>query len=68
MHWRTMTIVTIHKAKNAAVEADRTGRGALPAHHCDPFDRMLMAQALLEDCELISNETIFDRYGVTRLW
>jgi PIN domain nuclease of toxin-antitoxin system len=42
--------------------------GALPGFHRDPFDRMLIAQALLEDCVLISNETIFDRYGVARLW
>jgi PIN domain nuclease of toxin-antitoxin system len=42
--------------------------GALPPHHNDPFDRMLVAQALAEDLVLVSNETIFDRYGVRRLW
>jgi PIN domain nuclease of toxin-antitoxin system len=42
--------------------------GALPGHHRDPFDRMLIAQALIEDCVLLSNDTIFDRYGVQRLW
>jgi PIN domain nuclease of toxin-antitoxin system len=42
--------------------------GALPGFHRDPFDRMLIAQAILEDCVLISNERIFDRYGVARLW
>jgi PIN domain nuclease of toxin-antitoxin system len=42
--------------------------GALPGFHRDPFDRMLIAQAILEDCVLISNEIIFDRYGVARLW
>jgi PIN domain nuclease of toxin-antitoxin system len=42
--------------------------GALPGFHRDPFDRMLIAQAILEDCVLISNESIFDRYGVARLW
>jgi PIN domain nuclease of toxin-antitoxin system len=42
--------------------------GALPGFHRDPFDRMLIAQAILEDCALISNEGIFDRYGVARLW
>ncbi|HEX6144004.1 MAG TPA: type II toxin-antitoxin system VapC family toxin [Geminicoccaceae bacterium] len=42
--------------------------GSLPEHHKDPFDRMLIAQALIEDCQLISNDTIFDRYGVQRLW
>jgi PIN domain nuclease of toxin-antitoxin system len=42
--------------------------GALRGHHRDPFDRMLLAQALLEGCVLVSNERVFDRYGVDRLW
>ena len=42
--------------------------GALPLHHKDPFDRMLIAQALAESLTLISNERVFDRYGVARLW
>ena len=42
--------------------------GSLPGHHRDPFDRMLIAQALIEDCQLISNDEMFDRYGVRRLW
>ena len=42
--------------------------GSLPGHHRDPFDRMLIAQAISEDLVLISNETLFDRYGVRRLW
>jgi PIN domain nuclease of toxin-antitoxin system len=29
---------------------------------------MLAAQALLADLVLVSNETVFDRYGVRRLW
>ncbi len=42
--------------------------GALPGPHRDPFDRMLIAQAILENCVLVSNETRFDAYGVARLW
>jgi len=42
--------------------------GALPGPHRDPFDRMLIAQALAEDLTLVSNETVFDAYGVRRLW
>ncbi|MDZ4381227.1 MAG: type II toxin-antitoxin system VapC family toxin [Parvibaculum sp.] len=42
--------------------------GALDGHHKDPFDRMLIAQALCEELTLVSNETRFDTYGVTRLW
>jgi PIN domain nuclease of toxin-antitoxin system len=42
--------------------------GGLPLHHKDPFDRMLIAQAFAESLTLVSNERLFDRYGVTRLW
>jgi PIN domain nuclease of toxin-antitoxin system len=41
--------------------------GALPRPHRDPFDRMLIAQAMLDDLLMISNETAFDAYGVRRL-
>ena len=42
--------------------------GRLQGVHKDPFDRMLIAQAILERMALISNETAFDRFAVTRLW
>ena len=48
------------------LHAQRAGR--LPGAHRDPFDRMLIAQAQLEDLMLVSNETAFDAYGVSRLW
>lgn len=42
--------------------------GNLEGAHKDPFDRMLIAQALIEQLVLISNETRFDAFGVSRLW
>lgn len=42
--------------------------GALPGPLRDPFDRMLIAQAMIERVPLASNETAFDRYGIERLW
>jgi PIN domain nuclease of toxin-antitoxin system len=42
--------------------------GALPEPLRDPFDRMLVAQSIAEDMALVSNERLFDRYGVTRVW
>jgi PIN domain nuclease of toxin-antitoxin system len=42
--------------------------GALPGPHRDPFDRMLIAQAIADDLILVSNEQPFDAYGVGRLW
>lgn len=42
--------------------------GLLPLRHKDPFDRLLAAQALELDLTLIGCDTIFDEYGVKRLW
>ena len=41
---------------------------SLPFHHRDPFDRLLGAQALVEELSIISLDGAFDIYGVTRLW
>ena len=40
----------------------------LPFHHKDPFDRLLVAQALVESIPIISNDPALDAYGITRLW
>lgn len=42
--------------------------GALPRFHGDPFDRMLVAQALAEGVVLVSKDDQLDSYGVKRLW
>lgn len=42
--------------------------GSLPGEHRDPFDRMLAAQAILEDLMLVSSDTAFDALGARRLW
>lgn len=42
--------------------------GSLPLVHRDPFDRMLVAQARIDQLQLVSNETLLDAYGVSRLW
>lgn len=42
--------------------------GLLPVLHKDPFDRMLIAQSQSENIPIISNEAVFDAYGVRRLW
>ncbi len=42
--------------------------GALPGEHKDPFDRMLIAQAQEEKMALVSNDRVFDAFGVKRVW
>jgi PIN domain nuclease of toxin-antitoxin system len=41
---------------------------AMPHHHKDPFDRLLVAQALAESIPILSADPILDRYGAERLW
>lgn len=45
-----------------------TAAGRLPIPHGDPWDRLLIAQALVENLTLVSNEELFDQTGVDRLW
>lgn len=40
----------------------------MPFHHRDPFDRLIIAQAMIEQIPVISADTAFDKYSVTRLW
>ena len=42
--------------------------GKLDPSHRDPFDRLLIAQALVERVPLVSNEEVFDGFGVERIW
>jgi PIN domain nuclease of toxin-antitoxin system len=42
--------------------------GGLAGEHRDPFDRLLIAQAQLEDIIVVSDDAVFDSYGVRRVW
>ncbi len=50
----------------SVADAERAGR--LPGHHRDPFDRMIIAQALRHELAIVSVDATLDRYGVNRLW
>jgi len=54
----TLDITVLH--------AQRAGR--LPSEHRDPFDRMLAAQAQIEDLPIVSDDPVFDSFGVNRIW
>lgn len=56
--FHTLTVTAAHAEK----------AGGLNHVHKDPFDRMLIAQALIEGLVLVSNEAVFDGFGVPRLW
>lgn len=51
--------ITVEHARAAA---------ALAASHRDPFDRLLIAQALVERVPIVSNDAVFDGFGVKRVW
>ena len=52
-----------------AITVDDAARaGRLPGLHRDPFDRVLIAQALARDMAIVSADRVFDGYGVRRLW
>jgi hypothetical protein len=51
--------ISVHHARLA---------GEMNIAHKDPFDRLLIAQALAEDMVLVSNEALFDAFSVKRLW
>lgn len=55
----TELAITVHHARLA---------GQMNIAHKDPFDRLLIAQAQAEDMVLVSKETLFDGFGVKRLW
>lgn len=47
---------------------DVTRVTTLPFHHRDPFDRMLVAQALNDELTIVSADPVFRKYGVKRVW
>ena len=40
----------------------------MPMHHRDPFDRLLIAQCMVEGVPIVSADSFFDSYSVSRLW
>ena len=40
----------------------------LPLHHRDPFDRLLIAQSMVEDLPVITSDAAFDQYPIERIW
>lgn len=51
------------------IDLDDVARVAtLPFHHRDPFDRLLVAQALSDELTIVSADPIFRKYGVKRVW
>lgn len=66
--WMTRALTDL-RARLLPITIDYSDEQAnLPNHHGDPFDRMLISQALVESIPIISGDAILDQYGVTRIW
>jgi PIN domain nuclease of toxin-antitoxin system len=57
-HFSVLAITTKHAASVVG----------LPFHHRDPFDRLLVSQAICEQVPIVSSDVMFDRYPVNRIW
>ena len=55
-----------HTLELTVLHAQRAGGLVGPLR--DPFDRMLAAQAQIEDLPIVSNDNVFDHYGLARIW
>jgi PIN domain nuclease of toxin-antitoxin system len=40
----------------------------MPQHHRDPFDRLLIAQAMVDQMQVVSADAAFDAHPIQRLW
>ena len=61
--------MTRHKFKRIGIELNHCECVArLPQHHKDPFDRMLIAQAMELQCPILSCDEKFDHYEIQRIW
>ncbi|UKO97063.1 type II toxin-antitoxin system VapC family toxin [Nostoc sp. UHCC 0870] len=63
------TQLQVNKLKILPIELDHIyALEGLQNHHRDPFDRILIAQSIVEEIPLLSVDTVFDSYPVQRIW
>jgi PIN domain nuclease of toxin-antitoxin system len=62
-------VVEAHGFRQLPISVEHALQAArLPLHHRDPFDRMLIAQSLMENMRIVTPDVVFDQYGVQRIW
>jgi PIN domain nuclease of toxin-antitoxin system len=64
----TSSLSHLAKLANLIKLAHQKRLTTLPFHHRDPFDRLIIAQALAEELPVVSVDSQFDAYGVKRVW
>jgi PIN domain nuclease of toxin-antitoxin system len=68
LQWITQAIADLGLTVIPITVAAADAQIALPNHHRDPFDRLLVAQVQTERVVLVSADAIFDQYGTQRIW
>lgn len=69
MGMRILPVEQAHTLRVASLpDADWIDASGVPRRHADPFDRLLVAQALVEGLPILTADDQFDRYPVERVW
>lgn len=66
--WMTQALADLDAALLPITVEYADAQAHLPPHHRDPFDRLLVAQARVEQFPIVSHDAALDAYGVTRIW
>src|SRR6185503_14862416 len=66
--WMTQAILDLGIAVLPVTVEYSDVQAGLPRHHSDPFDPLLIAQAMVEQVPIVSGDPVIDAYGITRLW
>ena len=68
LQWMTTAVDDLSTQISPITFEHADKHSSLPYHHRDPFDRLLAAQAQVEELSLVSGDLIFDQYEISRLW
>jgi PIN domain nuclease of toxin-antitoxin system len=66
--WMTKAIADLRLAVLPITVEYTDVQSGLPRHHGDPFDRLIVAQAIMEGVPVVSSDPQLEAYGITRLW
>jgi PIN domain nuclease of toxin-antitoxin system len=66
--WMTQAIADLGLAILPITVEYADVQAGLPFHHKDPFDRLLVAQAMVEGIAVVSADSQLDAYGIMRIW
>jgi PIN domain nuclease of toxin-antitoxin system len=63
------SVVRLHGFRELAISLDHAAQAAaLPLHHRDPFDRIIIAQSIMEGMAIATSDEVFAAYGVSLVW